>query len=483
MEGNVSSIKIRISSIRIVVLAVALAVASGLGFELRGKALAQQATLPSPQELSRTFISVAKRIKPAVVNIDVVEKAKRSSMQLPEGFPQIPGFPAPRRQKGTGSGVIISADGYILTNNHVAGDAEQINVKLADGRELKAKVVGKDTETDLAVIKVDAQNLSFARLGDSDKLEQGEWVIALGSPFGLQQTMTAGIVSATGRDLGVGAGQYTNFIQTDASINPGNSGGPLINMDGEVVGINTLIFSQTGTSAGIGFAIPSNLATKVYAQLIKNGKVTRGYLGVTLQPVSPSLAKAVGYNGSEGAVVADLPKDYSPAASAGIRSGDVIVEFDGKHVTSPKQLTELVADTPVGKPTQLKYVRDGRAETATIKLGERPSSPGDNDQPDREDPEEDGGKIGVSISDVSVQLAREMKLRIPTGVAISKVTPDSPAADAGLQRGDVIHRINRMPVTNRQDYFRAISSLKGEKELTLQVERGGQLQFVSLTLE
>lgn len=483
MEGNVSSIKIRIRSMRILGLAVALAVASGLGFELRGKALAQQATLPSPQELSRTFISVAKRIKPAVVNIDVVEKAKRSSMQLPEGFPQIPGFPAPRRQKGTGSGVIISADGYILTNNHVAGDAEQINVKLSDGRELKAKVVGKDTETDLAVIKVDAQNLSFARLGDSDKLEQGEWVIALGSPFGLQQTMTAGIVSATGRDLGVGAGQYTNFIQTDASINPGNSGGPLINMDGEVVGINTLIFSQTGTSAGIGFAIPSNLATKVYAQLIKNGKVTRGYLGVSLQPVSPSLAKAVGYNGSEGAVVADLPKDYSPAASAGIRSGDVIVEFDGKHVTSPKQLTELVADTPVGKPTQLKYVRDGRAETATIKLGERPSSPGDNDQPDREDPEEDGGKIGVSISDVSVQLAREMKLRIPTGVAISKVTPDSPAADAGLQRGDVIHRINRMPVTNRQDYFRAISSLKGEKELTLQVERGGQLQFVSLTLE
>jgi serine protease Do len=182
-------------------------------------------------------------------------------------------------------------------------------------------------------------------------------------------------------------------------------------------------------------------------------------------------------------VVADLPKDYSPAASAGIRSGDVIVEFDGKHVTSPKQLTELVADTPVGKPTQLKYVRDGRAETATIKLGERPPSPGDNDQPDREDPEDDGGKIGVSISDVSVQLAREMKLRIPTGVAISKVTPDSPAADAGLQRGDVIHRINRMPVTNRQDYLRAISSLKGEKELTLQVERGGQLQFVSLTLE
>lgn len=489
MENNVSSIKRKIRGTRILVIALALAVASGLGFELRQIAFAQQgqAALPSPQDLSRTFIGVAKQIKPAVVNIDVVEKAKRSSLRMPEGFPQIPGFPqfqdTPRRQKGTGSGVIISSDGYILTNNHVAGDADQINVKLSDGRELKAKVIGKDTETDLAVIKIDAQNLSFARLGDSDKLEQGEWVIALGSPFGLQQTMTAGIVSATGRDLGVGAGQFTNFIQTDASINPGNSGGPLINMQGEVVGINTLIFSQTGTSAGIGFAIPSNLATKIYAQLIKNGKVTRGYLGVILQPVSPSLARTVGYSGTDGAVVSDLPKDYSPAAKAGLRSGDVIVEFDGKRVTSPKQLTEMVADTPIGKATALKYVRDGRAETATINLGERPASAGDSDPSDRDDPEEDGGKIGVSISPVTAELARELKLKIPGGVAVANVQPDSPAAEAGLQRGDVIHRVNRTPVNNRQDYFGALASLKGEKEVTLQVERGGQLRYVSLTLE
>jgi serine protease Do len=294
--------------------------------------------------------------------------------------------------------------------------------------------------------------------------------------------MTAGIVSATGRDLGA-MGQFTNFIQTDASINPGNSGGPLVNMQGEVVGINTLIFSQSGTSAGIGFAIPSNLATKVYAQLIKTGKVTRGYLGVSLRPISPSLAKAVGYSGSDGALVNDLPRDYSPAASAGLRSGDVIVEFDGKRVTSPKQLTEMVADTPVGKPTQLKYIRDGRPETATVKLGERPSKLGENEQPDKDDPEEAPGKLGVSISDVNAELAREMKLRIPTGVAITRVQPDSPAGEAGLQRGDVIHRVNRTPITNRQDYFRALASLKGEKEITLQVERDGQLQFVSLTLE
>lgn len=487
MDMNVSSkIRFRLGSVKMFVFVLAMATASGLGFELHGKALAQQGQyqLPSPQDLSRAFISVAKQIKPAVVNIDVVERTKHTAMRLPDGFPQIPGFgDTPRRQKGTGSGVVISADGYILTNNHVAGDADQINVKLADGRELKAKLVGKDTETDLAVIKIDVQNLPYARLGDSDKLEQGEWVIALGSPFGLQQTMTAGIVSATGRDLGVAGGQFTNFIQTDASINPGNSGGPLVNMQGEVVGINTLIFSQTGTSAGVGFAIPSNLATKVYAQLIKSGRVTRGYLGVYLQPVSPALARTVGYSGTDGAVVGDLSKGDSPAARAGLRSGDVIVEFDGKRVTSPKQLTEIVADTAVGKASEVKYVRDGHVESATIKLGERPPTQGGEDQAGQDEPEEQGGKLGASVSSVTPELARELKLKVQTGVVIQSVQPDGPAADAGLQRGDVIHRVDRTPIINRQDFFRAMSSLRGEKEITLQVERGGQLQFVSVTLE
>jgi len=488
MDINVSNIKSKLSGVRTFVFAVAIAAAMGIGFEFRGFASPEpaqsQAQLPSPQDLSRAFIGVAKQIKPAVVNIDVVEKSKRASVQLPEGFPQIPGFgQQPRRQRGTGSGVIISADGYILTNNHVAGDAEQINVKLADGREFKARVVGKDSETDLAVVKIDAPNLSFARLGDSDRLEQGEWVIALGSPFGLSQTMTAGIVSATGRDLGRVGGQFTNFIQTDASINPGNSGGPLINMRGEVVGINTLIFSQTGTSSGIGFAIPSNLATKIYAQLIKNGKVTRGYLGVSLQPISPSIAKSVGYNGTDGALVADLPRNYSPAGNAGLRSGDVIVEFDGKRVTSPKQLTEMVADTPVGKATELKYVRDGRAETATIKLGERPPRDDEEVQPERGSPEEEGVKLGISISNLTAEMAREMKLRVPTGVVVQNVQPDGPAAEAGIQAGDVIHRINRTPVTNRQDYIRAMSSLRGDKEITLQISRGGQMTFISVTLD
>jgi len=484
MDVNLRRIKKSLTGVRALVFAVALAIASGAGLVVHNSN-AQQSQLPSPADLSRTFIGVAKQVKPAVVNIDVVEKAKRSSsMRLPDGFPQIPGFPdsQPRRQRGTGSGVIISADGYILTNNHVAGDAEQINVKLADGRELKAKRIGTDPETDLAVIKIEAQGLPFARLGNSDALEQGEWVIALGSPFGLEQTMTAGIVSATGRDLP--GSQFTHFIQTDASINPGNSGGPLINMQGEVVGINTLIFSQSGTSSGIGFAIPSNLANKVYAQLMKGGKVTRGYLGVILTPVTPAIARTVGFEGKEGVLVQDLANDNSPAAKAGLRSGDVITEFEGKPVKTPAQLTEFVADTPVGKPAQLKYVRDGRVQTATVNLGERPSRDGENNREERgEEEDENGNALGFSIMNVTPDTARELKLKIQTGVIIQNVQSDGPAAEAGLRRGDVIHRINRVPVNNRQDFVRAMTSLRGEKEVVLQVERGGQLQFVSLTLD
>ncbi|MFY9608968.1 MAG: trypsin-like peptidase domain-containing protein [Blastocatellia bacterium] len=486
METNPRKVKDGWRGAWIVVLALALAMAAGLGFGVQLNASAQQAQLPSPADLSRTFINVAKQVKPAVVNIDVVEKSKRSTVRIPEGL-QIPGFPPfggqPRRQRGTGSGVIISADGYILTNNHVAADAEQINVKLADGREFKAKRVGTDPDTDLAVIKIEAANLPVAHLADSDKLEQGEWVIALGSPFGLSQTMTAGIVSATGRDLGVGAGQFTNYIQTDASINPGNSGGPLINMQGEVVGINTLIFSQTGTSSGIGFAIPSSLAGKIYGQLVKSGRVTRGFLGVVLQPVSPVLAKTMGFEGTEGAIVSDFAKDDSPAAKAGLRSGDVIVEFDGKPVKSPKQLTEYVADSPVGKVAQLKYVRDGRFQTAAVSLGERPARPDQEEAEESDEGDEDSGKLGVSTTNVTPEVVRTLKLKVASGVVIQSVQPGSPAAEANLQAGDVIHRINRIPITNRQDLVRAMASLTGEKEIAMQIERGGQLSFVSVTME
>jgi serine protease Do len=487
MGLNLSNPSSKTSRARALVMALVLAVAVTVTGQVNTFAQQPgQENLPSPADLSRTFVQVAKQVKPAVVHVEVVEKTRpQTSRRMPEGFPQIPGFPPfgdaqPRRQKGAGSGVIISPDGYILTNNHVAGDAEDIKVKLGDGREMKARLVGADQETDLAVIKIDAQGLPFARLGDSEALEQGEWVIALGSPFGLQQTMTAGIVSATGRAI-PGAGQFTSFIQTDASINPGNSGGPLVNMKGEVVGINTMIFSRSGGSEGIGFAIPARLATGVYAQLIKNGRVTRGYLGVTLNDVTPAVARAVGYTGKEGAIVNDLAKEDAPAAKAGLRSGDVIVEFDGKPVKSPKQLTEMVADTTVGKMVQVKYVRDSQVRTTTITLAERPS-PNAVNRP-QEPEEQEPSKLGFSPQNITADVARELKLKISSGVLVRNVEPGSPAAEAGIQPGDVIHRIGRTQVTNVQDLVRVLKSLKDEKEIVFQIESAGQLRFVSVTLE
>lgn len=488
----------RLTGVRAIFISLALilvAGAAGAGYEARNAAFGQQAkpavsttateNLPSPADLSRAFINVAKKTKPAVVNIDVVEKVRRTARSETQDFPQIPGLPPfgqmqPQPRRGTGSGVIISADGYILTNNHVAGDADEIKVKLSDGRELNARRVGSDPETDLALIKIDSQNLPFAKFGNSDRIEQGEWVIALGSPFGLDQTMTAGIVSATGRDLR--SGPYDNYVQTDASINPGNSGGPLLNMNGEVIGINTLIFSRSGGSQGIGFAIPSNLASKVYTQLAKNGKVKRGYLGATLQPITPSIANSLGYEGAEGALVSDLANDSSPAAKAGLRSGDVIVEFDGKPTKSPKQLTELVGDAAVGKNVTVKYVRDGRIDTATVTLGERPGRKTDvENEPQGEEP--NSGKLGISVVTVTAEIAGELKLKINSGAVIESVQPGSPAAEAGLRRGDVIHQIDRTKVTTAQGLIETIKTIKGGKEVALQIGRGDQLTFVTVTLK
>ncbi len=446
-----------------------------------GQSTNQPTALPSPADLSRTFISVAKQVKPAVVNIEVVEK---QNVRANQRMPQMPGLPfdfgqgAPRKQRGTGSGVIVSADGYILTNNHVAGDATEIKVKVADGTEYKAKLIGTDPETDLAVIKIEGNNFSFAKLGDSSRLEQGEWVIALGSPFGLAQTMTAGIISATGRDLR--SGPYDNFIQTDASINPGNSGGPLLNMQGEVIGINTMIFSRSGGSEGIGFAIPSSLTQKVYNQLVKNGKVLRGYLGLNLQNATPSLAKSLGYEGVMGALVGDVAKD-GPAAKSDLRSGDMIVEFDGKKVTAAKQLTELVADTISGKSVPVKYLRDGRVQTTTIQIGDRPFSKQVVEREINDTPQ--GAKLGISVGSVTPEIAAELKLKVKSGVVIQTIQPGSPAAEAGLQPGDVIHRINQTAITSVDLLTSALRSLQSETEVVLQVERNSQLSFVTVSFE
>jgi serine protease Do len=349
-------------------LAPMLAISLGLG--IFAPAFGQQAQQPetleaagpsrasSPMDLSSAFIEVAKRAKPIVVHVIMGGGARQGT-----GTPQGPGQ---QPIAGTGSGVLVSPDGYILTNKHVAGMSDGIRVKLYDGRELSARRVGMDTETDLALIKIEAQNLPYARLGDSSRLQQGEWVIALGSPFGLEQTMTVGIVSATGRTFG---GMYDNYIQTDASINPGNSGGPLLNLDGEVVGINSMIYSNSGKSEGVGFSIPSNIARNVKDQLLAKGKVTRGFLGANLRPVSPAAAGS----GGQGAMIGDLTPN-GPASKSGLQSGDVILEFDGKSVTTPKQLTEMVADTQVGKSVPLKFVRGGKETETTLTLAERPGS-------------------------------------------------------------------------------------------------------------
>lgn len=328
------------------------------------------------------FVSLAKKLRPVVVNIattQVSEGGEQPQFGGPFGqddpfnefWRRFFGAPSPRgpyRQRSLGSGFIIDRDGSILTNNHVVENAQKIVVKLADGQEYEAKVVGRDPKTDIAVIKINAKgNLPVASLGDSDRLEVGEWVMAIGNPFGLDNTVTSGIVSAKGRQIG--QGPYDNFIQTDASINPGNSGGPLINLNGEVVGINTAIFSRTGGNIGIGFAIPTNLVQELLPQLKGKGKVTRGYLGVAIQKVTPEIAGSLGMNRARGALVANVSKD-GPAEKAGVAVGDVILEFDGREVTGSTDLPILVARTAVNKKVRLKVLRDKKEVTLTAAVGE-----------------------------------------------------------------------------------------------------------------
>lgn len=442
----------------------------------------------SPSELSNTFRAVAKLMKPAVVHISTVQKVKASP--LGQGFPNIPGFefqlpqmPRQHKQRGTGSGFIVTADGFILTNNHVVGKADEIEVKLEDGRKFKGKVIGTDEYTDLAVVKIDAANLPVASLGNSDAMEQGDWVVALGSPFGLEQTITAGIISAKGRH--VGNSPYNNFIQTDASINPGNSGGPLVNMRGEVIGINTMIFSESGGNQGIGFAIPSNMARNVYDQIATKGKVIRGYLGVNISDLTPEKAKAFGLDVNEGALVEDVMPD-TPAAKAGLQSGDVVVSFDGKPVKNRLELTNSVAQTPVGKRAEVKFIRDGQVQTRYVETAERKlglnANPELGGEEEGEESSSSGGKLGFSASTLTEQQAANLKIK--SGVVIDRVVPGSPAAEAGLQRGDVIHQVNRQPIRSAADLAAVVKSLNSGDTVMLQVERKGQgLNFVPLTIE
>ncbi len=432
------------------------------------------------------FSDLAQKVRPGVVNIQVVKKVKNVEF----GFRHSPGNPfgdqnpfgdffgpfsegnPPKgfKQQGLGSGFVISKDGYILTNNHVVEGADQIKVKLLDGKEYTGKVVGLDPKTDLAVIKIDgASDLHPLPLGDSDSLKVGNWVMAVGSPFGLEETVTAGIVSAKGRMIG--SGPYDNFIQTDASINPGNSGGPLLNMRGEVVGINTAIIAN---GQGIGFAIPIDMAKEIGPQLEKKGHVTRGWLGVTIQEVTPALAKSLGMKDQKGALVAEVVPG-GPAEKAGISQGDVITEFDGKEIAGSKDLPRIVASTPVDKAVAVRVLRNGKTTDLQVKVGEMQEKAEISRTPSSQ------GHLGLTVQNLTPEIARELGVKSDKGVVVGSVEPGSPAADAGIRTGDVIQQVDRKPVKNVDDFAQKIDKAKDQGSILLLIQRGQNNLFAAVT--
>jgi serine protease Do len=429
------------------------------------------------------FSELAEKVRPGVVNIQVVKKVKNVAFgsgenpfgeNSPFGDFFAPYFqgnrsPAPE-QRGVGSGFIMSSDGYILTNNHVVEDADQIKVKLADGKEYNGKIVGRDPKTDLAVVKIDgAKDLHPLALGNSDDLKVGSWVVAVGSPFGLEQTVTAGIVSAKGRVIG--SGPYDNFIQTDASINPGNSGGPLINTKGEVVGINTAIVAE---GKGIGFAIPVNMAKDIAPQLEEKGHVTRGWLGVSIQEMTPELAKSFGLKEGKGALVAQVIPG-SPAEKAGIEQGDVILGFDGKTIAESKDLPQIVASTPIGKFVDVKVWRNGKALDQQVKISEMEENVEVHNSADH------NKTLGIAVQNLTPEMARRLRLASETGVVVTRVEPGSPAADAGIQTGDIIREVNRKLVKDANDLVQKIEQAKDQNSILLLVQRGQNNMFAAVT--
>lgn len=441
----------------------------------------------APDQLSKGFEAVAKEVEGAVVNINTEQIIHNAQAPMNDPFGQFFGgqdpfgfffrqMPRDLRQKSLGSGFLVAPDGYILTNNHVVEKASSIKVRLDDGRILDAKVVGTDPQTDLAVVKVNASGLPALRLGDSDQVQVGDWVLAFGSPFGLRQTMTAGIISAKGRVIG--AGNYDNFLQTDAAINPGNSGGPLVNLNGEVVGINTMIASENGGFQGIGFAVPSTMASKIYNQLVKNGKVTRGYLGVDVQTMTPELAKSFSLSPDKGVLIADVHPD-TPAAKAGLQSGDVILTYNGKELHSSNDLSIAVAETTAGSTANLKVLRNGKEMSFDVKVGERPADVTENFPSSSA---QERGKLGITVENVTPEAARQMHLSSTVGALVTEVRPGSPAEEAGVQPGDIIRGVNHATVNNASDLVAATRELKSGDTVRLRVVRNGQTLFLAFDL-
>jgi len=429
-----------------------------------------------------SFADLAARVSPAVVNIKVVsiEKTLSPDQFFGDDFPfpgfgwKIPQQPQQFKQQGTGSGFIIRKDGMILTNNHVVENAQQITVTLTDKERYKAKILGRDPKTDLAVLKIDTKtDLPTVTFGNSDAIRVGDWVMAIGNPFGLTDTVTTGIVSAKGRTIG--AGPYDNFIQTDAPINPGNSGGPLFDMPGEVVGINTAIFSQGGGNVGIGFAVPANLVKSLLPQLETKGTVTRGWLGVEIQPLTQELARSFGMNKAQGALVAGVVAE-GPADKAGIKRGDVIVSYDGKTIDESSALPALVASTPVGKLIPLEIMRDGKTKLVSVNIREL------SDQTAAVNTQQKKREWGLTLHNMSPDERSQMNLRGNEGVLVQAVIPGSPADDAGIQSGDVILQVNQVPVGSTSDVNKETAQGNGDKPLLLLVRRAdGSTLFAALS--
>ena len=463
---------------------------------------AVQGGIESLRETGKAFSSVARAVSPSVVFIQVEATTDNSAgnrFSSPNGgeWPfdddlfkrffgdQFRGMPKPRAPQGQrhsvsqGSGFIFSIkDGlfseksYILTNNHVVENADNIHIKLQDGREFDASIVGTDPQSDVAVLEIKTADVKALSLGDSSKLEVGEWVVAIGNPFGLSHTLTVGVVSAKGR-TSLGINDYENFIQTDAAINPGNSGGPLVNLDGEVIGINTAIFSRSGGYMGVGFAIPINMAKAIASQLIEHGDVTRGYLGIVIQQLTPDLVKSFGLEQNKGILVAQVSDD-SPAAKAGLKQGDVIVAFKGKPVSDVGNFRNRVSLTAPDSKAQLSVIRDGKEQTITVTIGKL-----SDDKLVAQSSAQSAEELGMAVQTLTPQLAEQFNTQAGEGVVVTQVKPRSIAAMAGIIPGTVIMQVNRKPVSTANEFRRAVKSSKN-KQVLLLLRKGDMQQYIVL---